>query len=154
MSPDLFGKTVTIKVQFDVSPVEITNQPVEYGIFSPDKQQIAALTFEGTGINTHPAIAIFPSQGGMPVKTFAVQRTMSGFMEYSPDGKALFYPVTERGVANLVMQPVGLTNVIQQTHFDKYGIYGYDYDWKNKRLAVSRGRNNNDVVLLTQSQGQ
>jgi len=135
-------------------PRQITDRPSDYAIFSPDKQQIAALSFEGSGINTHPVIAVFPGQGGMAVKTFPIQRTVSGYIEYSPDGKSLFYPVTERGVANLVMQPVGLTDITTQTHFDKYGIYGFDYDWKNKRLAVSRGRNNNDVVLLTQSSGQ
>jgi len=135
-------------------PRQISDRPADYAIFSPDQQEIAALTFEGTGINTRPAIAIYPPQGGIAVKTFPIQRTVSGYMEYSPDGKSLFYPVTERGVANLVMQPVGLDSVTPQTHFDKYTIYGYDYDWKNKRLAVARGRNNTDVVMLTQQQTQ
>ena len=62
--------------------------------------------------------------------------------------------MTERGVSNMVMQPIGSTTVTPQTHFDKFTIYGYDYDWKNKRLALARGRNNTDVVLLTQQQAQ
>ncbi len=147
------GKVSLMEMPLDGGqPKQISDRPADYAIFSPDKSQIAALTFEGTGITTHPVIAIFPPQGGLPTKTFPIERTVSGYIEYSPDGKSLFYPVTERGVANLVMQPVGLANVTLQTHFDKYGIYGYDYDWKNKRLAVSRGRNNTDVVMLTQQQ--
>jgi hypothetical protein len=40
------------------------------------------------------------------------------------------------------------------TSFNDLLIYHYDYDWKNKQLAVTRGRNNTDVVLLTQQQAQ
>jgi len=40
------------------------------------------------------------------------------------------------------------------THFDDLLIYGFDYDWKNKKLAVARGRSNDDVVLITQQQAQ
>ena len=40
------------------------------------------------------------------------------------------------------------------TNFNDLTIYGYDYDWKNKRLAIARGRSNTDVVLLTQQQVQ
>jgi hypothetical protein len=40
------------------------------------------------------------------------------------------------------------------TNFTELQIMGYDYDWKNKRLALARGRTNTDVVLLTQQQVQ
>ncbi len=40
------------------------------------------------------------------------------------------------------------------TNFNDLNIYGYDYDWKNKRLALARGHNNTDIVMLTQQQGQ
>ena len=133
---------------------QVSDRPINFGVFSPDAQQIAAMTFEGTGINTHPAIAILPAQGGLPVKVFETARTISSYLQYSADGKALYYAVSERGVSNVVNQPIGSATVTPQTHFDKYAIYGFDYDWKNKRLAVARGRNNTDVVLLTQGQGQ
>ncbi len=52
-------------------PRQIGNRVTDFGTFSPDGQQIAALTTEGTGINFRGVIAITPAQGGLPVKTFA-----------------------------------------------------------------------------------
>ena len=79
---------------------------------------------------------------------------ISNFFQYSPDGQALYYPVTLKGVSNIILQPIGTRTVTQMTGFNDLLIYHYDYDWKNKQLAVTRGRNNTDVVLLTQQQAQ
>ncbi len=136
------------------TPKQISDKLVNFAAFSPDAQQIAAIIAEGTGVNFRALIAIIPAQGGLPVKTFPPARSISNFFQYSADGQALYYPVTERGVSNMGMQAIGSTTVTPQTHFDKYTIYGYDYDWKNKRLALARGRNNTDVVMLTQQQAQ
>jgi eukaryotic-like serine/threonine-protein kinase len=133
---------------------QIVNKFVNFGVYSPDMQQIAALMPEGIGVNFGEVVAIIPAQGGLPVKTFAPARSISTVFQYSPDGQSLHYAVTERGVSNMVTQPIGIESATTQTHFDKFTIYGYDYDWKNKRLALARGRNNTDVVLLTQQQAQ
>jgi len=135
-------------------PRQIGDKVTDFGTFSPDGQQIAALTTEGTGINFRAVVAIIPAQGGLPVKTFPPARSISNVFRYSADGQALYYPVTERGVSNMVMQPIGATTVAPITNFTGLTIYGYDYDWKNKRLALARGRSNTDIVLLTQQQGQ
>ncbi len=99
-------------------------------------------------------VEIIPAQGGLPVKTFPPISAISYLFQYSPDGKSLYYPVTAKGVSNILSQPIGVETVLPQTNFDDLLIYGYDYDWKNKRLAISRGRSNTDVVLLTQQQVQ
>ena len=52
------------------------------------------------------------------------------------------------------MQPIGVESASLATNFDDLLIYGFDYDWKNKKLAVARGRSNDDVVLLTQQHAQ
>ncbi len=54
----------------------------------------------------------------------------------------------------MVVQPIDTKSALPVTNFDRFTIYGYDYDWKNKRLALARGRSNTDVVMLTQQQGQ
>jgi hypothetical protein len=74
--------------------------------------------------------------------------------QYSSDGQSLFYPVTAKGVSNMIVQPIGTKTATQMTNFNELQILGYDYDWKNKRLALARGRTNTDVVLLTQQQAQ
>ena len=133
---------------------QITSRVADFGAISPDGQQIAALTTEGTGVNFKALIAIVPVAGGLPVKTFPPSRSISNFFQYSSDGQALYYPVTEKGVSNMVMQQVGGATVTPMTSFNDLTIYGYDYDWKNKKLALARGQANHDIVLLTQPQGQ
>jgi eukaryotic-like serine/threonine-protein kinase len=150
-----FNKGKRILMEMSIAggqPKPVIDKMVNFGVYSPDGQQIAAMMPEGTGVNYRNVIAILPAKGGLPVKTFAPARSISTVYQYSQDGQSLHYAVTERGVSNMVTQPIGVESATPQTHFDKFAIYGYDYDWKNKRLALARGRNNTDVVLLTQQQ--
>jgi len=133
---------------------QLSNKVTNFGTFSPDSQQIAALTAEGTGVNFRGMIDILPAQGGLPVKSFSPLPTISNVFQYSPDGQSLYYPITAKGVSNIIMQPMGSRTVTAMTNFNELQIYGYDYDWKNKRLALARGRANTDVVLLTQQPTQ
>jgi serine/threonine protein kinase/Tol biopolymer transport system component len=133
---------------------QLNDKVIEFAVASPDNQQIAALASQGAGVNFRTMIEILPAQGGLPVKSFPPVAAMSNIFQYSADGQALYYPVTAKGVSNIVMQPVGIKSVTQMTNFNDLLIYGYSYDWKNKRVAVARGRSNTDVVLLTQQQVQ
>ena len=133
---------------------KLSDKVTNFGVFSPDGRQVAAMTSEGTGVNFRATVDILPAQGGLPVKSFPPMRGISNFFQYSSDGQSLYYPVTLKGVSNVVMQPVGATSFTQMTGFKEFTIYGYSYDWKSKRLAVARGRSNTDVVLLTQQSPQ
>jgi len=133
---------------------QLSDKVAEFGIFSPDGRQIAILTEEGTGISVKVEVAILPAQGGLPVKTFPTVFGISNYFQFSADGQSLYYPVTTKGVSNMGLQPIGTKSVTPVTNFDDLIIYGYDYDWKNKRLAAARGRNNTDVVMLTQQTAQ
>ncbi len=133
---------------------QLSDKFVSFAAISPDGKQIAALTAFGTGVNHKAMVEIIPSQGGLPVKSFAPSRFISTTFHYSPDGQSLYYGVTNKGVSNLIVQPIGSESASLVTNFNDLLIYGFDYDWKNKRLAVVRGRSNDDVVLLTQQQTQ
>ena len=136
----------------DAKPV--TSKVVDFGAVSPDGQQIAAVIPEGTGVNFKALIAIIPAAGGLPVKTFPPSRFIASYYQYSSDGQALYYAVSEKGVSNMVRQQIGAATVEPVTNFTDLTMYGYDYDWKNKKLALARGQTNHDIVLLTQQQGQ
>ena len=131
---------------------QLTDKIVNFGVISPDGKQIAALGVEGQGANAKPMIEILPSQGGLPVKSFPPSRFISGLFQYSADGQSLCYPITEKGVSNILMQPIAGGPSSLVTNFDDLVLYGYDFDWKNKELVVARGRTNSDVVLITSSQ--
>jgi eukaryotic-like serine/threonine-protein kinase len=133
---------------------QLSDKPINFAAVSPDGSQIAAFGVEGQGGNAKPVIEILPAQGGLPVRSFPPSRFISGMFEYSADGQKLFYPTTERGISNMVMQPVTGGPVTSVTNFSDLFIYGYDYNWKEKRLAVARGRINSDIVLITQQQAR
>ena len=134
---------------------QLSDKFVSFAAFSPDGKQIAAITVFGSGVNTKLMVEIIPSPGGLPVKSFPPSHFIfSPSLRYSADGQSLYYAVTNKGVSNLAVQPIGVASASLVTNFDDLLIYGFDYDWKNKRLAVARGRSNDDVVLLTQQQAQ
>ena len=133
---------------------QLSDKFVSFAAISPDGKQIAALTAFGTGVNTKAVVEIIPAQGGLPVKSFAPSHFISTNFRYSADGRSLYYGITNKGVSNLIVQPIGSESATVVTHFDDLLIYGFDFDWKNNRLAVARGRSNDDVVLLTQQTAQ
>jgi serine/threonine protein kinase/Tol biopolymer transport system component len=133
---------------------QLSEKTVNFGVFSPDGKQIAALGVEGQGANARLMIEIFPAQGGLPVQSIPPSRFITGFLQYSADGQSLYYPATEKGVSNILMQPLSGGPQSLVTKFDDLFLYGYDYDWKKKKLAAARGRTNSDVVLITQREKQ
>ena len=133
-------------------PKQLSDEFVEFAAISPDGQQIAMLTVQGNGVQTRLVIKVIPANGGAPIKTLDPQPLLSGLMQYSGDGKSIYYPITEKGVSNIVKQSLDGGAAMQVTDFKELDIHGYAYDWPNKKLAVTRGKSNSDVVLIKQQQ--
>ena len=129
---------------------QLSDEVVEFSAVSPDGQQIAMLTLQGTGTQTKLVIKTIPASGGAPTRAFDANPLISGVMQYSGDGKSVYYPITERGVSNMVQQSIDGGPATQVTDFKELDIHGYAYDWPNKKLAITRGKSNSDVVLITQ----
>ena len=145
------GRQMMMEKQFaGGEPKQLSDKLIQLAAISPDAKQITMLTVVGNGINFHQAFDVIPAQGGLPIKSFPSSPFLSSVVRYSPDGEALYYAVTVKGVSNLVMQPIGSANVTPVTNFTDLNITGYDYDWKNKKLAVARGNSNLDLVLIKQ----
>jgi serine/threonine protein kinase len=147
------GKTLLMRGSLQGGPPkQLSDEYANFAAISPDGQQIAMLNVQGEGVQTKCAIKIIPASGGAPVKTLDPNQLISGYMQYSGDGKSIYYPITQKGVSNLVKQPLDGGPPTQVTDFKDLITYGYAYDWPNKKLAVTRGRLNSDVVLITQQQ--
>jgi serine/threonine protein kinase/Tol biopolymer transport system component len=159
-SPDskffIYTKLVNGKLSLARMPLEggqskqLSDDLVEFGTVSPDAQQVAMLTFQGDGVQTRALIKVIPADGGAPTKTVEPQPHISGLMQYSADGKSLYYPITEKGVSNLVTQSLDGGPPTQVTDFKDLDIHGYAYDWPSRKLAITRGKSNSDVVLIKQ----
>ena len=70
---------------------------------------------------------------------------------FTPDGKALVYPITHEGVDNLWMQPLDGSAGRQITNFKSDQIIGAQFSPDGKNLAVLQRRTEADVVLLREA---
>jgi serine/threonine protein kinase/Tol biopolymer transport system component len=121
---------------------------------SPDGQQVALLTVQGNGVQTTCVIKVIPANGGAPVKSIPALEAVSGGLSFSADGKAVYYPISEKGVSNLFKQSLEGGTPTPVTDFKELSVYGYSYDWSANKLAITRGKVNSDVVVITQQAAQ
>jgi Tol biopolymer transport system component len=73
---------------------------------------------------------------------------IAGEPEFTPDGKAVIYPIIENGVQNLWLQPLDGSLCRQITSFPSDSIQAYHYSSDGKTLAVMRVHTESDVVLI------
>jgi eukaryotic-like serine/threonine-protein kinase len=81
----------------------------------------------------------------------ADQRITGGGIEFTPDGKALAYPIREKGVSNLWIQPLDGSPGRQITNFTSENIERFFWSPDGKTLGVLRGHSESDVVLLQET---
>jgi Tol biopolymer transport system component len=102
------GRPVLWKVQSDGgTPVQLTNELSRAPAISPDGKLIAFYYWDelpGSPIR----LAIIPSDGGRPIKTFDFPGIIhTRIVRWAPDGKALTYVANEGGVSNRVFFFIG-----------------------------------------------
>jgi serine/threonine protein kinase/Tol biopolymer transport system component len=117
---------------------------------SPDGSTAAVVTIDGSGTNTRLLVKLIELNGGATIKSLPVNPRASGTLQFSADGRFLYYPVNEHGVSNLIRQPLDGGDPVMVTQFNDLRIYGFSYDWTNKKLAVARGHLNADAVMIRQ----
>jgi Tol biopolymer transport system component len=127
-------------------PRQLTNSQSGHPVFSPDGTKIACL-YEDE--DSKVKIAIIPANGGPPVKTFPLPSGISLTFRWTPDGRAIMYPLRRGGVGNLWMQPIEGGEPRQLTNFTSEMILSYDLSRDGKQLVLSRGTNRSDVVLFS-----
>jgi Tol biopolymer transport system component len=125
-------------------PVQITDKASDLPAFSPDGKEIACGYLERT-----LQLAIVPSDGGQPIKTFSFPTGINTNLRWTADGRALIYGVTQKGVTNLWAQPIDGSPPKQLTNFASERIFGFDLSRDGKQVALSRGTQASDVVLIS-----
>jgi Tol biopolymer transport system component len=75
-----------------------------------------------------------------------------GRLRFAPDGKGIVYPIRDKGIDNLWIQPLDGSPGHQLTHFTALKIYSYDWSHDGKSLALVRGDSPTDLVLIRDAQ--
>jgi len=91
------------------------------------------------------------SADGPPQLLDADERISSGGLSFTPDGKAVAYPIRESGVDNLWVQPIDGTSGKQVTSFTAEQIFAFHWSPDGKSLGFLRGHTDSDVVLIKES---
>jgi len=115
---------------------------------SPDGKTIAcAYQDEGTHVQK---IALLPSEGGEPFKLFDIPPNAATYwMRWMPDGRGLSFIVSRAGVSNLWVQPIDGSPPKQLTDFKTDRVFLFDWSPDGKWLAMARGPEQRDAVLMT-----
>ena len=96
-------------------------------------------------------IDVIPFDGGAPERTFDAPTgtaTSHLSLRWTPDGRALSYVASEGGVSNIWLQPITGGPARRLTNFTDGVIRAHSWA-ADGRLALARGRTDQDIVLIT-----
>ena len=133
--------------------------------FSPDGRRFLFVDVTTTGPNhqmhSNVAVASFDASDGAAPSVLVTDPRFSagvtstsiytGGPRFSPDGKAIVYDITDKGVANLWMQPLDGSTSHQLTNFSSGRINGFRWSPDGKSMGVMREQDVSDVVVLRET---
>ena len=120
---------------------------------SPDGQTLAyvvALT-NVVGPTSADKIALLDVGTLRSPRMFDANPRISKGVQFTADGKSVAYPVKDKGVDNVWVQPIDGTPGRQITHFESEQILSFHWSPDGKKLGILRGHTDSDVVLLQES---
>jgi eukaryotic-like serine/threonine-protein kinase len=122
-----------------------------YFDLSPDGKAMA-FVISTLGTNPTHKIAVLPLDGPQPqVRLLDPHPSISYPLRFTPDGKALIYPITQERAGNLWLQPIEGSHGRQITNFTSGQILGLQWSPDGKNIGVLNRRIDADVVLLRES---
>jgi Tol biopolymer transport system component/DNA-binding winged helix-turn-helix (wHTH) protein len=142
-----FGGPRLWKISIDGgAPAQLTDYYSGHPAASPNGKWIASLKDEGDRMK----IAVVPFEGGQPSKAFDYVglNAANNPVRWTPDGRALAYIDTRKGVSNVWSQPLAGGSLEQITDFKSGLIFDFAWSRDGKQLALARGTVTSDVVLI------
>jgi eukaryotic-like serine/threonine-protein kinase len=119
---------------------------------APDGKSVALLIELGDKSLGQMIAAIPLDAGPQPhVRLIDPNPAISDSPRFTPDGKALVYPITQSGVGNLWLQPLDGSAGRQLTNFKTDRIRSFRWSPDGKNIGVLCERVEGDVVLLRES---
>jgi Tol biopolymer transport system component len=144
-------KQVLMRMSLTGGPAkQMSDKEVFSAAFSPNGREIAMVT-PSSSTNPGMVIDVIPSEGGLAEKSFqaaGLNLAPSG-LQYSRDGKAIYYATNKRRIGNILMQAISGGDPNPVTDFRNERLFDFEYDWKHEKLAVERGTLGSDIVLIT-----
>ncbi|MEP6570456.1 MAG: hypothetical protein ABJC10_11845, partial [Acidobacteriota bacterium] len=133
-------------------PVRLTDYYAQFPSFSPDGNWIAFLYYDDQVTPKRWRNAIIPASGGVkPVKLFDRPNIDYQFARWTRNGRYLSYIGPPGYPGNVWLQPVAGGEPKKLTDFKSDIIYQIAWSRDGKTLALARGAETTDVVLMKDS---
>jgi serine/threonine protein kinase len=118
-------------------------------VVSPDGKRVFAISRGAGGNDAHQPVVVRLDGGRPQVTPVAMDfKTMPPPYGWTADGRAITYVVSQGPTDNIWAFPLAGGKPYPITHFTDLRIAAYAFS-KDGRLAVSRGTNNSDAVVVT-----
>jgi TolB protein len=142
------GSTAIWKVGIDGgSEVQLTKGPAQSPAISPGGKLIAYFHLDEHE-NNQPKLSLIPFEGGEPVKTIALPRSVQPFgFAWWPDGKSVAYLDNSSGILNVWGQPVDGSAPKQLTNFKSEFVNSFAIS-RDGKIAAYRFSATRDIVLI------
>jgi Tol biopolymer transport system component len=134
-------------------PIKLSDKPGNLPTFSPDGK-LLAFRYSETATPSVLKIGVISFEDGQLIKTFDVppSAVIEGdykALRWTPDGHSLAYIDTRTGASNIWRQPLTDAPPKQLTDFKSDRIFDFAWSLDGRRLALSRGVVNSDIVLIS-----
>jgi hypothetical protein len=127
----------------------VIGDAVSFPQISPDGQKIACRYYPGPNPEYSASpLAVFGADGHL-FRVFNNISPAGAGAAWTPDSKALIYPVATHGVDNLWQAPLRSGVAAPVTHFQTEDLFAYAFSPDFRSIAMSRGRDATDVVLIS-----
>jgi len=136
------------------NPVQLTDYTSGVPSFSPDGQWIVLINFDDQVTPKRWRNSIISALGGPPVKQFDRPNYTHQYVRWTPDGRHLSYIGQPAVPSNIWLQPVAGGEPRKLTDYKTDMIFRHAWSRDGKTLAVVRGSQTTDVVLMRDSRGQ
>jgi Tol biopolymer transport system component len=139
------------------TPQKLNDLFMQWPAMSPDGRQVAAFYFaDPAGV---PKLAVVAAEGGPPTQVVDMPKDLDFTfaptgLGWTPDGHSVIFPVKQKGVTNLWIQPLGAPQgkpapPRQWTHFSTNSVRRYAISPDGKQVALARDSSTTDLVLIT-----
>jgi eukaryotic-like serine/threonine-protein kinase len=145
--PDLFEYLGNIDFSPDGGRLIVVGMTMATGVRSPMRSNLLVASLDASEDATPLVLPRDPRFSAGVTAT----SIYTGGPRFTPDGTAIVYDITDKGVANLWMQPLNGSPGRQITNFTSGHINGFRWSPDGKWLGVMREHDISDVVLLRET---
>ncbi|MGA9543301.1 MAG: protein kinase [Candidatus Sulfotelmatobacter sp.] len=130
------------------TPQKVTDLPnLDSFDISPDGSTVAFSTIDHTDSH-HVRLTLVAADTGKVRRLIEFERESTGLVRFTHDGKAVVYAVHENGIDNLWQQTLDGSRGRQLTSFKSDRIFDFHWSPDGSKLALVRGHDDSDVVLI------